>query len=97
MGNIPAVENLRLNFNSSCCNGEKVDEKDNDSTPPKEKSRKNSDKAVKNSDKAVTEKSETAKEPTDESDVRSDMVRSEESGGVCGSSKTKKRKRKVEG
>jgi hypothetical protein len=92
MGNIPAVENLRLNFNSSCCNGEKVDEKE--SPTPKAKSRKNSEKAVKNSEKSIEE---TAKEPTDESDIRSDMVRSEESGGVCGSSKTKKRKRKVEG
>ena len=90
MGNIPAVENLRLNFNSSCCNGEKVDEKES----PKAKSRKNGEKAVKNSEKSIEE---TAKEPTDESDIRSDMVRSEESGGVCGSSKTKKRKRKVEG
>jgi len=86
MGNIPAVENLRLNFNSSCCNGEKVDEKES----PKAKSRKSSEKAVKNSEKSI-------EEPTDESDIRSDMVRSEESGGVCGSSKTKKRKRKVEG
>jgi len=94
MGNIPAVENLRLNFNSSCCNGEKVDEKDKESPTPKAKSRKNGEKAVKNSEKSIEE---TAKEPTDESDIRSDMVRSEESGGVCGSSKTKKRKRKVEG
>ena len=90
MGNIPAVENLRLNFNSSCCNGEKVDEKDKESPTPKAKSRKNSEKVVKNTEKSI-------EEPTDESDIRSDMVRSEESGGVCGSSKTKKRKRKVEG
>ena len=90
MGNIPAVENLRLNFNSSCCNGEKDDEKDKESPTPKAKSRKNSEKAIKNTEKSI-------EEPTDESDIRSDMVRSEESGGVCGSSKTKKRKRKVEG
>ena len=94
MGNIPAVENLRLNFNSSCCNGEKVDEKDEENPTLKEKSRKNGKKAIKNTEKRIEE---PVKEPTDESDIRSDMVRSEESGRVCGSSKTKKRKRKVEG
>ena len=72
MGSIPAVENLRLNINSSCCNGEKVDEKDKESPTPKEKSRKNGEKAIKNTEKSIEE---TVKEPTDENDIRSYIVR----------------------